>query len=203
MANMTNVADGMDGVVLTRNWGMVLFRGVLALIFGILTLTNPLLSLGTLMLFFGAFAIADGLFTIVAALANRRSEPHWGALLAGGVLSIILGILVFAYPGMTAIVLLYLIAAWAIIAGIAEIVSGIRLRKVITGEWALILAGVVSLLFGFFLLSRPGAGAVALALWIGLCAIAIGIVQIVLAFKLRSWTKHHQPAEAERPRRAA
>jgi uncharacterized membrane protein HdeD (DUF308 family) len=173
--------------VLARNWGWVALRGVAALIFGILTLANPAISLVTLILFFGAYAVTDGIFTIVSVVANRRGEPHWIALIFAGLLSVAAGIVAFLLPGMTALILLYWIALWAIVTGAAEIVTAIRLRKVLTGEWLLVLAGVLSILFGALLFARPGAGALAVVLWIGAYAVVVGVVLIALAFRLRSW----------------
>lgn len=80
-------------------------------------------------------------------------------------------------------------AWWAIIIGGSQIAAGIRLRKVITGEWLLILAGALSILFGLLLLARPGAGALAVAVWIGAYATVLGVVLIALALKLRSWLR--------------
>jgi uncharacterized membrane protein HdeD (DUF308 family) len=173
--------------VLARNWGWVALRGVAALIFGVLTLANPAISLVTLILLYGAYAVTDGIFTIVSAIANRKGEAHWVALIFAGVLSVAAGMVAFLLPGMTALVLLYWIALWAVFTGAAEIATAIRLRKVLTGEWLLALAGVLSILFGIFLLARPGAGALAVVLWIGAYAVVVGVVLIALAFRLRSW----------------
>jgi uncharacterized membrane protein HdeD (DUF308 family) len=177
--------------VLARNWWMLALRGLAALIFGLLTLFNPTITLGVLILFFGAYALVYGAFTIFAALANRRGERYWVALLAGGILSILIGALTFLRPGVTAIVLLYFIAAWAIVVGLSEIVAGIRLRKVITGEWLLVLSGVLSVAFGLALIVFPGAGALAVTLWIGAYATALGILLIALAFRLWGWHRRH------------
>jgi uncharacterized membrane protein HdeD (DUF308 family) len=182
----------MDGLtLLARNWWLVTLRGVLALIFGLLTILYPVISLAVLVLLFGAYAPINGIFAIAAALANRRGEPHWGSLLISGVLSLAIGILTFSMPLATGLALLYLIAAWAIVTGVAEITAAIRLRKVITGEWILILAGVVSVVFGGILIAFPRAGALALAIWIGAYAIVFGILLIALGLRLRSWSRDH------------
>src|SRR5918912_3707466 len=173
--------------LLARNWGWMALRGVAALLFGVLTLFNPGITLAVLVLLFGAYALVDGIFTVVAAIANRRGEPHWVALLVGGLASIVVGVGTFLVPGVTAIVLLYFIAAWAIVTGAAEIATAIRLRRVMTGEWLLALAGVLSVLFGVLLIARPGAGALAVVLWIGAYAIVFGVVLLALAFRLRAW----------------
>jgi uncharacterized membrane protein HdeD (DUF308 family) len=176
---------------LIRNWWLVALRGLVALIFGVLTIFRPSVTLSVLILLFGSYAIVNGLFSIVAAIAGRHGEPRWGSLLVSGVLSVALGVLTFLAPAVTAIVLLYIIAAWAIFTGVAEIVTAIRLRRVITGEWLLIVAGVLSVLFGVLLIVSPGAGALALTLWIGTYAIMLGILLVALAFRLRSWGQAH------------
>jgi uncharacterized membrane protein HdeD (DUF308 family) len=174
--------------VLARNWGLVAVRGVIALAFGLLTIARPGITLAVLVILFGAYALVDGLFAVWSALANRRGEPHWVALLLAGLAGIVIGIVTFLMPGVTALFLLYLIAAWAIIRGAAEIAMAIQLRKVLTGEWLLGLAGVLSVLFGLFLVMFPGPGALAVVLWIGIWAVVLGAVIIALAFRLRRWS---------------
>jgi uncharacterized membrane protein HdeD (DUF308 family) len=183
---------------LIRNWWLVALRGAVALIFGVLTVLRPAVTLSVLILLFGGYAIANGVFTVVAAIAKRRGEPHWVSLLVSGVLSIALGVLTFFMPRLTAIALLYIIAAWAIVTGISEIITAVRLRRVITGEWLLIVAGVLSVLFGVFLIVSPGAGALAVTLWIGTYAIMVGILLLALAFRLRSWGHAHGTEGAAR-----
>jgi len=180
--------------VLARNWGWVALRGVVAILFGLLTIVRPGITLSALLLLFGAFAIADGSFRLFSAFANRHDQPQWGALALGGALGIVAGVIVLVMPGVSGLVLLYIIAVWTIVTGAAEIAVAIELRKVITGEWALVLAGVLSILFGAFLVARPAAGAIALAFWIGLYAVALGVMLLVLAFRLRHWDHaHHAP----------
>lgn len=173
--------------ILTRNWWLVTLRGAVALIFGLLTVTSPLVTLAVLILFFGAYALLNGILTVVTAIVNRRGEPHWVAMLIGGVLGIAVGIITFMTPGATGLVLLYYIAAWAILTGIFDIAAGIRLRKMITREWVIILSGVLSLGFGIVLVLFPGAGALAVALWIGWYAVVFGFLMIVAGFRLRGW----------------
>lgn len=178
--------------MLARNWGLIVLRGVLALAFGLLTLLRPAVSLAVLVLFFGAFALVDGIATVASAMANRRGQPRWGALLAGGLAGIAIGLMTLSWPGVTAIVLLYLIAAWAIVHGVAEIVASVRLRKVIANEWLLGLAGALTVVFGLVLFFYPGAGALAMALYIGAYAAVAGVLLIALGFRLRSWGVAHE-----------
>lgn len=179
------------GDVLLRNWPLVALRGVAAVLFGLITMFQPGIGLAALVLLFGAYALADGVLGVVLVIMHRNGERHWAAMLIGSILSIGAGVLTFLFPGLTALSLLFLIAAWSIVTGVAEIVTAIRLRKVITGEWLLILAGVLSVAFGVLLALFPGPGALAVVLWIGAYAFVVGILLIVLAFKLRSWGRTH------------
>lgn len=184
---------------LTRNWGWVALRGLVAILFGVLTFVNPGITLAALILLFGAWALVDGISMIVSAIANRHGHPGWGVLLFGGVLAIGTGLVTFFMPGVTAIVLLTLIAFWAIVTGFAEIVAAIRLRREITGEWMLVLAGSLAVAFGLVLMMAPGVGAMALVLWIGAYAIISGMLLVALGFRLRSWGQMHGPGATPHP----
>jgi uncharacterized membrane protein HdeD (DUF308 family) len=174
---------------LARNWWVVALRGLAAIVFGVLTILNPAMSLAVLILFFGAYALADGVFTVIAAVMRRRNEPRWVGLLVSGILGILIGALTFLMPGVTTLILLYLIASWAVVRGILEISAAIKLRKEIQGEFWLILAGALSIVFGGLLFAFPGSGALAVALWIGIFAIVFGIVLMGLAFRLQGWNR--------------
>lgn len=171
---------------LARNWWALGLRGLAAVLFGLLTFFVPGITLVTLVLLFGVYAFVDGIFNVIAFF--RVVSHHW-ALLAEGLIGIAAGVLTFVWPAITAIALLYVVAFWAILTGIFEIVAGIRLRSVIAHEWLLLLIGGLSLLFGVFILFAPGAGALAIVLWIGAYAFVFGIVLMALAFRLRG---HHQ-----------
>jgi uncharacterized membrane protein HdeD (DUF308 family) len=167
---------------LAANWWALALRGLAAVVFGLLTFFLPGVTLVTLVLLFGAYALVDGIFNVMAFF---RVASHQWALLVEGVVGIIAGVLTFAWPAITALVLLYVIAFWAILTGIFEIIAGIRLRKAITNEWLLLIMGVFSLLFGLLILFAPGAGALAIVFWIGAYALVFGIFLLALAFRLR------------------
>ncbi len=186
----------MSGI-LTRNWRLVAVRGVLAIIFGLFALFHPAIALGALVFVFGIYACIDGIALISSALANRGAQPHWVAVLIGGIVGIIAGVIAFMEPGVTAAAFVFLIAIWAIVMGISEIVAAIRLRKEIGGEWLLALAGVLSVAFGLVLFSRPGAGALVLVIWLGVYALMFGVVLLALALRLRQWN-NERPDEQMR-----
>jgi uncharacterized membrane protein HdeD (DUF308 family) len=186
-------------VIVARNWWAFVLRGIVALLFGIITFIAPPVALLTLVFMFAFYAIADGIFSIIAAFHLRRApeeapQQPWWALLLGGILSLIAGILAFLVPAGAAFALLIIIAAWAIVSGVMSLVAAVRLRKVIRGEWLLALIGVLSILFGILLILFPGPGALAVVLWIGAYAFVMGIMLIVLGFRLRKWL--HSPAGA-------
>lgn len=175
--------------ILIPHWPWIALRGVAALIFGIFSLFYPEITVTVLVVLFGVFVLADGILTVIWAFAYRRLKLEWLPTLIGGLVEIGIGVFTIFAPRITAIVLLYIIAAWAIIFGITQIVAGIRLRRLIRGEWLLILAGALSILFGSVLFLFPGAGVLAVVIWIGIYAIVMGVLLIALALKLRSWNR--------------
>lgn len=174
--------------LLTRNWWAVGLRGLAALIFGILALIFPGTAVLALVLVFGFYALVDGILTIYLAIRGREHIHNWGWLLVEGIVGVLVGILTLRWPFMTAFVLLYFIAAWAIITGIMEIFEAIELRRVIRNEWLLILSGIISVIFGLILIIFPGAGTIGIIVVIGIYAIIFGILLLVLAWQL--WQMH-------------
>jgi len=171
--------------VFTKNWWVLLIRGILAVLFAIMAFTLPGLALVTLVLLYGVYALADGLTALFVGVSARA----WWLVLAG-VLGIIVGICTFIFPGITAVALLYLIAAWAIVRGIFEIMTAIQLRKEISNEWLLMIAGLLSIIFGVALAANPAAGALAVIWIIGAYAFMFGLMMIVLAFRLHGLPGH-------------
>jgi uncharacterized membrane protein HdeD (DUF308 family) len=170
---------------LAKCWWLLLLRGIAGIVFGILAFVWPGLTLLTLVILYGAFALVDGVLSIVAAFTgSAKPVPTWW-LVVVGLLGIAAGIVTFAWPGITAIVLVLLIGAWALVHGIFEIIGAIQLRKEIDNEWWLILSGVLSVIFGLIVLFLPGAGALGLIWGIAAYSIAFGIMFIGLALKLR------------------
>jgi uncharacterized membrane protein HdeD (DUF308 family) len=170
---------------LSRNWWVLVLRGVLGILFGLIAYASPGVTLGALILLFGAYALIDGVFAIVSAVKGKTDGLPWWALLVEGVLGLVAGLVTFAMPGITLLVLLYLVAGWAIVSGVFEIIAAIRLRKEIEGEWALVVGGVISILLGVILLAAPGVGLLAAAYTIGTYAIIFGVLLLLLGLRLR------------------
>ena len=169
---------------LFRNWWMLALRGVLGIVFGIVALVSPESTKLALVLLFGAFAMADGVFAVGTGIAAKEYFDRWWAVLLEGLTGIIVGVLTFFWPNVTALALIYFIAAWAVVTGIFEIVAAIQFRQIIPGEWAMILTGLLSVVLGITLFVFPAAAEVSLMWMIGIYAIIAGSMEIVFAFRM-------------------
>lgn len=174
--------------IIAGNWWMLALRGLAAVLFAIAAFAWPGLTLFALVILFGAFALVDGIVTSVAALRSR-----WWGLLVVGLVGIAAGVATLFWPGVTALALLGVIAAWSIVRGIFEIVAAIRLRKEMTNERLLILSGVISIAFGALIALFPGAGALSVVWVIGAYSLIVGVLLLVLAFRLRGAARHLKP----------
>ena len=175
--------------LLRQSWLLLVVQGVAALMFGILAWVWPDKTLQGLVMLFGAYALIDGMLSLVGILGTAALGVAWWPLLLRGLAGIALGILTFAWPGVTALILLYLIAIWAVCVGIFQLLIGILIglifKQRLTGTWLLILGGIVSVVFGFWLVAAPGEGAIAVVWLIGTFAIAYGAILIAAGLRLR------------------
>jgi uncharacterized membrane protein HdeD (DUF308 family) len=192
----TNPVSVLIGMV-ASNWRLILVRGLAAMAFGILCFVVPAISLLALVLVYGVYAIVDG----IAALA-WGARSHWWSMVAVGAISVLSGLVAFFWPGITALALLYVIAAWAIVRGVAEIGAAIHLRRRVSNEWLLALGGFVSLLFGVLIALFPGAGALSVLWLIGAFAVVFGLFAVALALRLRTGQRETPPREEETPAEA-
>lgn len=171
--------------VLIRNWWAFALRGALGILLGLAAFLFPGITLGALVLLFGAYAVVDGVLAVVAGVRAVEHRERWGVLLFEGGAGIAAGVLAFVWPALTALVLLYLVAAWSIIRGVLKIVAAIRLRRTIRGEWLLGLNGAFSMLFGVLLIAMPAMGLLTLVWLVGAYAGLVGVLLLGLAFRLR------------------
>lgn len=183
--DLSRTAALADVLGLSDNWWLFLLRGIAAIIFGLLAFVWPDVALLTLVLLYGVFALADGVCVLLAAILGRRAKAGRWWLIIVGLLGIAAGVLTLMMPGITALVLLFCIAIWAVATGILQIIGAILLRKEIENEWFLILTGALSLVFGIALLLMPGAGILGLIWLVAAYAIAYGFAMIGFAFRLR------------------
>lgn len=172
--------------VLARNWWALLIRGIAAVIFGILAFLWPGATIVVIGILFGAYAFVDGIFAIVAAVRAAQAHERWWPFMLEGIVGIVIAGITFYDVGITLFALYITIAAWAFVTGILEIVAAIQLRKTISNEWLLILAGACSILFSILMVWHPFAAALAIIWIIAAYAIVFGIMMIALAFRLRS-----------------
>jgi uncharacterized membrane protein HdeD (DUF308 family) len=170
-------------MILAKNWWALALRGLLGIALGVLTFARPAAMFAALVLVFGAYALVDGVLSVIAALRGARGDRSWWALLVGGIAGILTGLGAFV---LTALVLLYVIACWAVVTGALEITAAVRLREQISREWLLGLSGGLSIVFGGLIMIAPAAGAMAVVLLIGAYALASGLVLMALGFRLRA-----------------
>ena len=185
-------------MVLARNWWALGLRGLVAIVFGLAAFALPGITLAALVMLFGAYALVDGIFAIVAGVRAAERHERWASMLLEGVGSLLAGVITFAWPAITAVVLLYIIGFWAVVTGILKIVSAIHLRRHVPGELVHGLNGVISVLFGLFLLIVPGVGLLAVVWWIAGYALFRGVMLVALALRLHRHAQHPATAKASR-----
>jgi uncharacterized membrane protein HdeD (DUF308 family) len=178
--------------MLSHNWWAFALRGIAALILGVLAFVVPGPTLVALIAVFAAYAIIDGILAIVAGAASPRGPRWW--IIVGGIAGIAVGLFTIYSPGTTAIALVIFIGVWSIITGVAEIVAAYTLRRVIDGELLIALSGVISVVFGVFLVVSPGTGVLAVLWLIGFYAIFAGVMYLAVAMRLRSLANRTSPS---------
>jgi len=169
---------------LSRVWWAFLVRGIAAILFGILALVWPGMTVSVLVILFGAYVLVDGVFLVIKSISSWKARDDRWLLLLQGLLGIGIGIITFVNPGVTEIALLIYIAAWCLATGIMEIVIAIRLRKEVKGEIWLVLSGIASIVLAVLLMLFPKAGALGLVWLIAIYALVLGVLLVVLSFRL-------------------
>jgi uncharacterized membrane protein HdeD (DUF308 family) len=193
-------ADSNMSEALARNWWAMALRGVLAIVFGVIALVLPGVTMLSLVIVFAAYALVDGVFAIVAAVRAARRHERWGLLVLEGVVDIAAGVLAFLWPGLTIVIFVLLVAAWAIVTGALMTAAAFRLQ-LDHGRWWLALGGLASLVYGVLLIIAPLIGALVLTWWLGAYALVFGVLLLILAFRLRA--KHAEGRHAGLAQEAA
>jgi uncharacterized membrane protein HdeD (DUF308 family) len=171
---------------LQKSWWMLALRGVAALLFGILAILWPNITLLVLVALFAAYAFITAGASVYAAIQNRKTDKGWWMVLLLGLFAFAAGVLAVIYPAVTALVLVLLMGANALVTGVLDIAIAVRLRKTISNEWLLILAGIVSVVFGILVMVFPGAGALAMVWIVSFYAVFTGVLLLALALRMRS-----------------
>jgi uncharacterized membrane protein HdeD (DUF308 family) len=177
------------------DWRLVAVRGLIALAFGVVALVWPELTLWALVVLWGAYVLADGVIALVAAFAGNVPQGR-GWLVFHGLVGIAVGIVTFVWPAITGLVLLWMVAAWALVIGVMALVNAVRMRREIEHEWALAAAGVLAIALAAVLVFRPGAGALAVTWAIGWFAVVMGVLLLVLAWEVRREAHAAPPPQA-------
>jgi uncharacterized membrane protein HdeD (DUF308 family) len=173
---------------LKRNWKVVAARGVFGLIIGFIAFFFPGPTLLSLVTLFALYLIIDGIFEIISAVRAARHKQYWGYLTFEGIVGILAGIIALALPGLTVLVFVGLLAAWAFITGTLELRAAYNLEKD-HGRWWMALGGILSIIFGIVLIAAPRFGAVVVSWWVGAYATFFGGSLLALAFQLRARDK--------------
>jgi uncharacterized membrane protein HdeD (DUF308 family) len=170
--------------MMSANWWVILLRGIAGIIFGVIAIINPAIAIEALITVFAVYALVDGVLTIIAAISHR-DQPRWWAVLLEGIFGVIAGVGALLFPILALTLGINLIAFWAILTGIFQIIAAIQLRKEIEGEFFMGLAGAISIIFGVLLLVFPVWGAITLITIVGVSSIIFGIMLALLAFRVR------------------
>jgi uncharacterized membrane protein HdeD (DUF308 family) len=180
-------------IALAEHWWLFVVRGLIAIILGVISIFFPGITLGALVFLFGAYALIDGVMNLMSARRSSRIAEPWALHALIGIAGVAAAVITVMWPAITAIALVSIVAAWALITGVFEIVAAVRLRKEISGEWLMALSGIASIVFGFLLITFPIAGAFAIAVAVGVYLIFFGVVLIGLGLRLRGWMHRLYP----------
>jgi uncharacterized membrane protein HdeD (DUF308 family) len=161
-------------------------RGFTAVAFGVLALISPYRTVRALVMLFGLYAVLHGVLSVVSAISSRGEGGGRRLLTYEGIISIVAGVVTLRAPYLTALVLMFVVCAWAIVTGILRIAEAARLRRSIPGELWLALSGVATVLFGLILILGPVVGKIGVGWMIGIYALLLGLFEILLGYELRA-----------------
>lgn len=165
-------------------WLLILFRGIIAVLFGIMALISAEFTLLFLVYLFGAYVLIDGIVAIIVSLQERKTTRAWLVVFLIGIVGIIIGVLSFIHPGNVALVIFYLVALWLIIAGLFSVISA--LFRATGVEWLAIIGGILSVIVGIVFFLHPVSSILSIVWLLGVFALIYGIIQIIRAFQIKS-----------------
>lgn len=179
----------LTGILLPDVFRMMMVRGAVAVVFGVLALAWPAVTVLALALLFGVYALVNGISTITAAFRDDGLFHRWLVALSG-VLSVAAGVIALFWPGITVLALTLVVGVWALATGISEIVAAVRLRRVLAHKAYLVITGILSVIAGVLLVWHPLAGALGIAIVVGIYAVLYGLLMIGLGAWLRHAARH-------------
>lgn len=180
-------AKSIDKMIMARPWWEMVLRGILLLVLGIIAMVYPDITIGIIVLLFGALILVEGIFLVIGSIAVKAEDPMWVVLLIGGIVSIILGAIILAWPDLTARVVLFLIGAWALIVGLINLMWALKVRKneEVTGKGVHAFFGIVGIAFGIIAIAWPEETAVTIVVIIGIFIALMGILLVIAGFMAR------------------
>ena len=171
--------------ILARNWWAFVIRGIAAVLFGLVALAVPGATMLSLVLLFAAYAVVDGVFAIAGAITAAKKQERWGLLVLEGVVDLLAAATAMAWPGLTVVLFVMLVAVWALLTGGLLLMAAFKVDADHGRVW-MILGAVLSILYGVLLIAAPIAGALVMTWWIGAYALLFGIAMLIAAFRLRA-----------------
>jgi len=171
---------------LAKNWWLVALRGLVALVLGIVILLIPQAAATFLIIFVGAYALVDGVFALIVAIVNKPQHKDRWWMVVEGIIGILAGIAILASPILAAVLLLFIIAFWALLTGIFEIIFAAVQWKTLPDKWLMLLGGIFSVVLGCLILSNPSFGALFIVTMIAVYMVLFGVLLILLGFSLRN-----------------
>ncbi len=180
-------AKDIDKKILARPWWEMVIGGILIMIMGIIAMVYPDITIGIIILLFGAILLVEGIFLIIGSFAIKAEDSMWVLLLIGGIVSLIIGAAILVWPDITAKLVLWLFAIWAIVVGMINLVWAIKTRKdqEVAGKGAHAVFGIVGLAFGIIAFAWPEATILSIVFIVGLFAALFGILLVIAGFMAR------------------
>ena len=169
---------------MSRSWWVFLLYGLMAIVFGLFALLQPQATMWAVLIGVGVLALADGVLSLLTAFRRNTMLPTW-VLVTYALLSIGFGLLLVFQTQAVATFVIWLLAGWLIVAGLARIVFAVQMREVIDGKWLLWLSGLVAIALGVWFLFNNSVAGVAIAWWLGIGALVYGVLQVAVAFYFR------------------
>ena len=169
-----------------KNWWLTLLKGIVLIILSFFVFGHPLESLLGLAVFIGIALLITGIFQIIAGIMASSVDDNWGWRLAEGIIDVIFALVLLSNPDITAAIFPFIIGFWMIVYGIMIFSGSFKSKKEGDGNWWVsLLGGILTGLFGWFVMTDFFVGAVAITMWIGIGLLILGIVNIAISLHLK------------------